>query len=312
MRGDVLVSSLGRIQRPNTVPYVPCCDCDGYRIIRIHRKRVGVAELVLEGFVGPRPSGLTADHINQQRSDNRLVNLRWATISVQNANQRQMVLTSHASNHTLMYRKLGSSEWISCASMMEATRKLRVDQSAVSRCVSGKLRQHHGYEFKREAVVTHEHEKWKVCNTTGAQISSLGRVRGKPPHHLPYYPKVTRGMRYALFSNRTFHVLVCTAFHGPRPTPRHTADHINRDTSDNRAVNLRWATRVQQRQNQTRSAIRKPSALQRKVRVRRRGDSSWICFPSVAAAARSTLLHYDTIQAICRGRRGKVYECEYA
>ena len=35
---------------------------------------------------------------------------------------------------------------------------------------------------------------------------------------------------------------VCAAFHGPRPSPQHVACHNNGIRSDNRAINLRWAT----------------------------------------------------------------------
>jgi hypothetical protein len=42
--------------------------------------------------------------------------------------------------------------------------------------------------------------------------------------------------------NAPVHVMVCEAWHGPKPTPRHQAAHGNGDPADNRAVNLRWAT----------------------------------------------------------------------
>ena len=41
----------------------------------------GVHALVLETFVGPRPSGMEACHWNDIPADNRLVNLRWGTRS---------------------------------------------------------------------------------------------------------------------------------------------------------------------------------------------------------------------------------------
>lgn len=39
------------------------------------------------------------------------------------------------------------------------------------------------------------------------------------------------------------HRAVCEAFHGPAPTPLHEVAHNDGDRSNNRAENLRWATR---------------------------------------------------------------------
>ena len=38
------------------------------------------------------------------------------------------------------------------------------------------------------------------------------------------------------------HVLVCMAFHGPRPSDRHITAHNDGDPSNNRPENVRWAT----------------------------------------------------------------------
>jgi hypothetical protein len=37
------------------------------------------------------------------------------------------------------------------------------------------------------------------------------------------------------------HILICTAFHGPRPDG-YQCDHINGIPTDNRACNLQWVT----------------------------------------------------------------------
>lgn len=62
--------------------------------------------------------------------------------------------------------------------------------------------------------------------------------------------------------NYWFHILVCTAFHGPRPSPRHQVDHINRDRFDNRPENLRWVTPHENSMNSIRH-IRKLERLAR-------------------------------------------------
>lgn len=38
------------------------------------------------------------------------------------------------------------------------------------------------------------------------------------------------------------HVLVCAAFHGPKPTPQHGVRHLNGMKTDNHADNLVWGT----------------------------------------------------------------------
>lgn len=41
---------------------------------------------------------------------------------------------------------------------------------------------------------------------------------------------------------RKIHGLICEAFHGPRPSPKHHAAHIDGDKLNNSASNLRWST----------------------------------------------------------------------
>lgn len=59
----------------------------GYRMVVLcdkqpkRRRNVHIAVLVLEAFVGPRPPGYVTRHWNDDRIDDRLVNLRWGTQS---------------------------------------------------------------------------------------------------------------------------------------------------------------------------------------------------------------------------------------
>lgn len=65
----------------------PRLDAYGYRIIELHRGRphkpftCKVHRLVALTFLGPAPKGMPeVDHINRDRSDNRVINLRWSSV----------------------------------------------------------------------------------------------------------------------------------------------------------------------------------------------------------------------------------------
>lgn len=56
----------------------------GYKMVQPYkngkRKLRYVHQLVLEAFKGPRPEGLVCDHINRNRLDNHIDNLRYVTV----------------------------------------------------------------------------------------------------------------------------------------------------------------------------------------------------------------------------------------
>lgn len=60
---------------------------DPWGRLRVNLRRPGIAvdrkvhQLVLEAFVGPRPEGMLGLHWDDDKSNNRLENLRWGTYS---------------------------------------------------------------------------------------------------------------------------------------------------------------------------------------------------------------------------------------
>lgn len=61
----------------------------GYQVVMICRKQYRVHRLVLEAFVGPCPEGCNVDHIDGNRANNRLENLRYLDISENSAQGEQ-------------------------------------------------------------------------------------------------------------------------------------------------------------------------------------------------------------------------------
>lgn len=78
------LSSDGEVRSIYTMrPLVGRKDKDGYRALVAcsggRRLSVRVATMVLEAWVGPRPPGYVARHLNGVRDDNRPANLAWST-----------------------------------------------------------------------------------------------------------------------------------------------------------------------------------------------------------------------------------------
>lgn len=65
-----------------------CTMVSGYKEVVIRRQHHYVHRLILEAFAGPCPGGKPeTDHINRDRADNRVENLRWVSV-VENRRNR--------------------------------------------------------------------------------------------------------------------------------------------------------------------------------------------------------------------------------
>lgn len=97
-------------------------------------------------------------------------------------------------------------------------------------------------------------ETWKAIDGfPHYEVSDLGRVRRSAPGINTYVGKIltfgtSRGykhvgmMRNGKVRTKSVHTLVCSAFHGMKPSSSYQVAHHDGDRSNNRADNLRWAT----------------------------------------------------------------------
>ncbi len=106
---------------------------------------------------------------------------------------------------------------------------------------------------------------------------------------------------------RKVHNLVLEAFVGPRPSPRHHGAHApDRDKTNNRVSNLRWATPEENEADKARHGTKTGGQLGacdthpnrvRWIRIRHeRGES-------IEAIARVYLMHRSSVSRIVRGLR---------
>lgn len=148
-------------------------------------------------------------------------------------------------------------------------------------------------------------EKWKR-HPHGILVSDHGRVQreGTKRKRVMYTPIAKKaGYRLTSIDKQSFQVshLVLEAFGFTRPSANHTADHIDRDTSNNRLANLRWATPKEQRANQSCQSER----AQQPVEASIVGSSVWQRYASTKLASEATGVRRTNIMAIAKGKQGR-------
>ena len=80
------VSNLGNVKNNNTNKIIKQYNNQGYKLVHLNGKYLRVHRLVAEAFI-PNPENKSCvDHKNNIRDDNRIDNLRWATIKENSQN----------------------------------------------------------------------------------------------------------------------------------------------------------------------------------------------------------------------------------
>jgi hypothetical protein len=74
-----LVSNFGRVEDLHGLRSYGVTTRLGYKRVQIGDRKYFVHRLVLEAFLCPRPPHKECDHIDRNRSNNRIENLRWVT-----------------------------------------------------------------------------------------------------------------------------------------------------------------------------------------------------------------------------------------
>ncbi len=158
--GKYMVSNLGRIKSivwkgvvKDTI-FTPWVNRYGYSMVSLRkdRKKTGfmVSKLVWEAFKGPVPEGMQVNHINEDKSDNRLENLnlmtpsencRWGT--------RGRRITKKIRKPVMQILPDGT-EFFTYFSAAEAERDLGIPNahSYISACCLGKTKNAFGFRWR--------------------------------------------------------------------------------------------------------------------------------------------------------------------
>lgn len=112
-----------------------------------------VHRLVMAAFVGPCPDGYEVDHINYNRGDNRLSNLRYVTHAENTAHSYEHIVAANKLNNRSKRKPIEAYELVSGKTVKsyDAFSDAKNDGfalSAISLVLNGSKRQYRGYGWR--------------------------------------------------------------------------------------------------------------------------------------------------------------------
>lgn len=137
------VSNTGKVMRNNMI-LIPYIGTDKYYYVGLSKRskvtKFKIHRLVAQAFIPNYENKPTVDHINRDRLDNSVENLRWATYSEQRSNQSSGEVPVYliSKDYTDLYFE----------SQAEAARFLKTDVRNVNSALHGHSKTTHGYEVE--------------------------------------------------------------------------------------------------------------------------------------------------------------------
>eukprot|EP00438_Fugacium_kawagutii_P008687 Skav210830 [mRNA] locus=scaffold1597:422249:423466:- [translate_table: standard] len=151
------VSSLGRIKYSNGRISTGHLERNGYRSARVtlasHSRNELIHRLVAFAFLGAPPSAehTQINHKDGNKSNNRLENLEYVTpaMNVHHYYSNKCAQRTRVGGKPVASRLHGSGHaWAQHPSISSAGKVLNISPASISRCISGKLQQTRGFEFR--------------------------------------------------------------------------------------------------------------------------------------------------------------------
>lgn len=257
------VSTLGRVRKGDNYNKLFLNPC-GYPMVSIKSKSRRVHQLVAKAFIpNTDQTKNIVDHIDGNRANNNVYNLRWVNASQNAINSKTRESVSRVNGVTWNKQKQSWYVRITLNGKRKSMGYYKNLDDAINRrkeleelyYKEYRRKEHIVPEIKENNFEVNENEIWKpIKHYEGYEVSNIGNVRHKGrilnQAKLNGYSKVVlyKGKQRTHFQ---VHRLVADAFIVKNNESQTVVDHINNDRGDNRVENLRWVTHSQNGMNRS-------------------------------------------------------------
>jgi hypothetical protein len=267
------VSNMGKIKNNKTgkITIGSLDKITGYMRTGINKKAKGLHQIVAETFLENTDNKPTVNHKNKNRTDNRLINLEWATYAENNSHKNENSVKTyynHKNGRTVLrinkennevietYETIIlASKWIleniykQDTKNKDIEKELRTLSSSLSQKIKRNQNNYFGYNFLwkfEEDTQNYENEIWKPITNfekKGYYISNFGRIK-TPNNKIKDKFAISSGyyeLKISKSERDKIHRLVALHFI-ENIDNKPFVNHKNGNKLDNRDENLEWAT----------------------------------------------------------------------